>query len=162
MSYLGNVRLIDHIVHKGGRELLESTEGLGLTPLFFAATHNHLAATKRLLQLGANLNARQILDHREVNILSCIDTQPHCMSMAKLLIVNGAAGELDSNFLAEAQRQVKLEGEQYLAALFNGESLQEMPIELTKIIAEYSKWHPEIQPPAPPQPVPPSSCCTTT
>ncbi len=56
-SYFDNTALIEHIVRKNGKQILELGNFAGATPLYAAAFANKYDSAKKLIDLGAKVNA---------------------------------------------------------------------------------------------------------
>jgi len=101
-SFLGNVPLIEHIVAKGEPELFYLTNSSSFTPLHCAVEAGHVKAARKLLDLGAPVNAK---GQHGRTVLAIAATTKN-VALTKLLLLNGA----------EAQETLHAEDEAIVAA----------------------------------------------
>lgn len=108
-AYNGNVGLIEHFVRQGGRELLDTGNKYGGTPLHCSVERGHVLATRTLLRLGANPNIFERIEDKSwipstplFNALN-IDI-PDKIAITKLLLRNGAQIHPDTPLEAWQER----------------------------------------------------------
>ena len=130
---VGNVPLIDYIVQMWDRDIVNIRDRGSNTPLYCAATTGQYEAVKRLIFLGADVNAQLYSQkppyHVRMTTLEAVAYAANNLAIAKLLLANKAIirpqdplnrdiRELNAQlFLLRAQREMQEEREAFLSAL---------------------------------------------
>ena len=124
-AYLGNIDIVDLLLKKGAASLNEGNFR-GQTPLHFACERGHPGAAARLLDAGADIEARDMLGRTSL-MTSGVSKN---IVVAKLLIERGA----DIN--AEAKRGPAVYTTLTVAAMYGFEDLVDLLIEKDAAISK--------------------------
>lgn len=147
----GNIRLIEHVVRTGGKELLELGDDFGATPLFVAIEENQTQAAKKLILLGSNVNMATNLDcpkRKEQHVppgatpLWAAAERAKSIALVKLLLRNGAVAEpaltaAGTAILARAEIEMEKEKKELLA-MIDAHTEHKIPLPIVSIITDYA------------------------
>jgi ankyrin repeat protein len=84
----GNLPILALLLNAGSKRFLNKLDSQGYTPLMRAVESNHLEAARKLIEAGADVNARE--DHTFGNTAMRIATGESSLDMVKLLMNAGA------------------------------------------------------------------------